>query len=719
MKIDHALSALTRILPADPSRPGEEDGYDLWLRYRLLKGAARTRVAARAKAVVIPARASPTVLAALAELHRGISGLTGRAPRLAAAPGDGALVIATPRSLPQIRALGLPLDRLGTEGYALRATRLGGRKVTVIAANSDIGLLYGAFAWLRAAVTGADLARLDAWSAPKVQRRMLNHWDNLDRTIERGYAGESIWNWWELPDVRDARYVDYARAAASLGINGVSLNNVSSRPEMLLPAWIEKAAAIAGVLRPYGIRVYFAARFSAPIELDGLPTADPLDAAVAKWWERKAAEIYRLIPDFGGFVVKANSEGQPGPHDYQRTHADGANMLARALAPHGGIVFWRAFVYSQFDPDDRAKQAYTDFKPLDGTFAPNVTVQVKNGPIDFQPREPIHPMFGAMPKTPLTLEFQITKEYLGFATHLAYLGPMYEEALRTDTHANGPGTTLARVVEGTAHGYPITGMAAVANVGSSRNWCGSHFDQANWYLFGRLAWDPDASARDIAREWVLQTFSTGPRPAEAIVELMMRSREAVVNYMMPLGLHHIFDTGHHYGPGPWVGDLARPEWNPTYYHRADRGGIGFDRTRTGSNAIAQYAPEIARALADPRTTPDEFLLWFHHLPWSYRMPSGRTLWEEIVARYDQGVEEAKDLARRWKRLAGDVDARRHAEVAAQLVVQQRDALWWRDACIAYFQSVSGLPLPKGARAPAKTLEEYKAHRYHYAPGRGG
>jgi alpha-glucuronidase len=628
-------------------------------------------------------------------------------------------VLATPRSLPKIRALELPLDRLGAEGYCIRSTRILGRRVTLIAANTDIGLLYGAFAWLRAALTGADLATLDEWSAPKVKLRTLNHWDNLDRTIERGYAGESIWDWWALPDVKDARYVDYARANASLGINGVSLNNVSSRPEMLLPAWIAKAAAVADILRPYGIKVYFAARFSAPIELDGLPTADPLDPAVAEWWMRKAAEIYRAIPDFGGFVVKANSEGQPGPHDYKRNHADGANMMARALAPHGGVVMWRAFVYSQFDPEDRAKQAYTDFKALDGKFAANVMVQVKNGPIDFQPREPVHPMFGAMPRTPLALEFQITKEYLGFATHLAYLGDMYEEVLRTDTFARGAGSTVAKVVQGSLHGYKLTGMAAVANVGSSRTWSGSHFDQANWYLYGRLTWDPDLSAREIAREWVLQTFSTGKRPTEAIVELMMRSREAVVNYMMPLGLHHIFDTGHHYGPGPWVGDLKRPEWNPTYYHRADKGGIGFDRTARGSNAIAQYAPEVARQFADPRTTPEKFLLWFHHLPWDYRMASGRTLWAEIVARYDLGVEQARDLARRWKKLKGHVDPRRHAEVSAQLVVQERDALWWRDACIAYFQSVSGLPLPNGARPPAKTLEEYKAHRYYYAPGRGG
>ncbi|MFZ3322910.1 MAG: alpha-glucuronidase family glycosyl hydrolase [Usitatibacter sp.] len=711
------LAPLALVHPVNLECGREEDGYDLWLRYRPLAGEAKARLAARAASIVAPTDPSTTMLAAVAELHRATSCMLGTAPALGQEASDGALVLATPALMPKL-ALHAPLERLGPEGYTVRADTIDGKRVTLIAANGDIGVLYGVFAWLRAVLLGRDLEHIDEVSAPKVRLRMLNHWDNLDRTIERGYAGESIWDWWKLPDVKEQRYVDYARANASLGINAVSLNNVSSRPEMLLPQFIAKAAALADVFRPYGIRVYFAARFSAPVELDRLPTADPLDPKVRAWWNAKADEIYEAIPDFGGFVVKANSEGQPGPHDYGRDHADGANMMARALAPHGGLVLWRAFVYSPVDPEDRHKQAYTDFKPLDGKFLSNVMVQVKNGAIDFQPREPFHPMFGAMPKTPLVLEFQVTKEYLGFATHLAYLGTMYEEVLRADTHANGPGSIVAKVVDGSLHDYSLTGMAAVSNIGSHRTWCGSHFDQANWYAYGRLTWDPYASARDIARDWAVQTFATDAATTGAIVEMMMMSREAVVDYMMPLGLHHLFDTGHHHGPGPWVSELARPEWNPAYYHQADKEGIGFDRTAKGSNAISQYEAEAARPWADPRTTPDELLLWFHHLKWDYRMKSGKTLWEELVAHYDRGVAAAVDLRKRWDALKGHVDARRHAETATLLRVQEREALWWRDACIAYFQSVNGLPMPAGTTPPALTLAEYKSRVFPYAPGRG-
>jgi alpha-glucuronidase len=716
--ISKVLDPLARLLPLDPAWPNEEDGYDLWLRYRPLEGKAKAHLAARAKSLVLPAKPSVTTLAAVAELHRALAAMLGRAPAIARSAAEGAIVLATPASMPKIAALGLPLDRLGDEGYVVRATRLQGRKVTLIAANTDAGLLYGTFAWLRAVTTRRDLSALDEVSAPKVRLRMLNHWDNLDRDVERGYSGESIWNWWELPDVRDGRYVDYARASASIGLNAASLNNVNAKPEMMTAPWIAKAAALADIFRPYRIRVFLAVRFSTPVELGELKTADPVDPAVGAWWKAKAAEIYRSIPDFGGFVVKANSEGQPGPHDYGRTHADGANMLAAAVAPHGGLVMWRAFVYSQHDPEDRAKQAYTDFKPLDGTFAPNVMVQVKNGAIDFQPREPFHPMFGALPGTPLALEFQITKEYLGFAMHLAYLGTMYEEVLQSDTFAKGPGSTVAKVTDGTLHGAKLTAMVAVANTGSSRTWSGSHFDQANWYVFGRLAWNPYGSALEIAREWAAQTFSANPRVVRAIADMMMRSREAVVDYMTPLGLHHVMDTGHHHGPGPWVGDLKRPEWNPTYYHQADKNGIGFDRTAKGSNALAQYAREVAKPWSDPRTTPDALLLWFHHLPWDYRMKSGRTLWAELVTRYDAGVAAATDLRKRWDRLRPDIDSRRHAEVAERLAVQEKEAKWWRDASIAYWRSLNGLPMPQGAKAPPLTLEEYRKRHFPYAPRPG-
>lgn len=714
--------ALGLLSPAIASSPVDEDGYDLWLRYRLLEPTARAQVQQHARTLMVGNAQSPTVQAAVAELQRGVRGLTGQALASAQQPQTGALVLATPASLPALAELKLPLAALGSQGYLLRSTQWLGRPVTLIAANSDIGLLYGAFAWLRAASTGADLGRLDVQSAPKIQHRLLNHWDNLDRSVERGYAGESIWNWWELPAVRDPRYTDYARANASLGINATVLNNVNAKADVLTAPWIAKAAAVADVLRPYGIKVYLSVRFSTPLELHATPTADPLDPAVAAWWQAKASEIYRAIPDFGGFLVKANSEGQPGPQDYKRNHADGANMLAKALAPHGGLVFWRAFVYSPDNPDDRAKQAFDEFKPLDGQFAPNVIVQVKNGAIDFQPREPFHPLFGAMPKTPLAMEFQITKEYLGFATHLVYLGAMYEEVLKVDTHVAGDkagaGPTVAEVITGQQHPGRPTAIAGVANIGSARNWSGSHFDQANWYAYGRLAWDPGLSARALAQEWAQQTFSTEPRVVQTITGMMLLSREAVVNYMTPLGLHHLMATGHHHGPGPWVDDLKRADWNPVYYHRADKAGIGFDRSTTGSKAVSQYAPYWQRQWGSAASTPPELLLWFHHLPWAYAMPSGRTLWQEIVARYDLGVTQAQELRQRWQALKADIDPQRFADTDQRLAQQVLEAQWWRDACVAYFQSVSGLPLPAGAKPPAKSLQEYKAIRFPYAPGRG-
>ncbi|OYU30789.1 MAG: alpha-glucuronidase [Comamonadaceae bacterium PBBC2] len=712
------LALLVLFLPLDKAWAVQEDGYELWLRYRPLDSQAQARVRPHAQAIVFAGKPSLTVQAAVAELQRGIKGLLGQEPSLVQALRDGAVVLATPTSMPALDTLKLPMAALGKEGYLLRRLQWRGHSVTLIAANSDVGLLYGAFAWLRAVNTGGDLAALDVQSIPKVQLRMLNHWDNLDRTVERGYAGESIWDWWALPDISDTRYVDYARANASLGINGAALNNVNSKAEVLTGPWIAKAAALADTLRPYGIKVYLSVRFSTPWELKETVTADPLEPAVAAWWREKAREIYTAIPDFGGFLVKANSEGQPGPQDYGRNHADGANMLARALAPHGGVVLWRAFVYSPDNREDRAKQAFSEFKPLDGSFDANVVVQVKNGAIDFQPREPFHPLLGAMPKTALALELQITKEYLGFATHLAYLGPLFEEVLKTDTRWRDTGATVADVVDGSLHRHPLTAMAGVANIGSSRSWSGSHFDQANWYVFGRMAWDPRASARALAEEWVAQTFSTDPKVISAVADMMMRSREAVVNYMTPLGLHHLMATGHHHGPGPWVDDLQRPDWNPVYYHQADTGGIGFDRGPQGSNAVAQYAPGWQRVFSDPHSTPDEYLLWFHHLPWDYKMRSGNTLWVELVGHYDAGVAAASDLHLRWTHLKAAIDPQRYAETEARLRVQKREAQWWRDACLVYFQVVSGQALPPGTQAAPLSLQQYKAIRFPYAPGRG-
>jgi alpha-glucuronidase len=695
-----------------------EDGYDLWLRYRPVDTAAHASLGTGERSLVA-GKNSPILDAAGAELQRGLSGLLGRPVSFATrVEHAGDVVFGTPRSSPLIAQLRLGLEAAGDEGYVIRSREISGRPAIVIAANTDAGVLYGAFQFLRLVQTGAPLGALDLVSKPRTRIRVLDHWDNLDRHVERGYAGESLWDWHKLPGWLSPRYTDYARACASLGINGAVLTNVNANATSLTPAYIEKAAALAGVFRAYGVRVYLTARFSAPIELGGLKTADPLDPQVRAWWKKKVDEIYVAIPDFGGFLVKANSEGQPGPQDYQRTHADGANMLAEALAPHQGIVMWRAFVYSNSTPTDRAKQAYDEFVPLDGKFADNVLVQVKNGAIDFQPREPFHPLFGAMPKTPLMMEFQITKEYLGFATHLVYLGTLFEETLAADTRVKGKGATVAKVIDGELHGYTLTGMAGVSNVGSDRNWSGSHFDQANWYAFGRFAWDPQASARTIAEEWVRMTFTNDVRFVKPVVDMMMGSREAAVNYMTPLGLHHLMGTGHHYGPAPWVDDLNRADWNPTYYHRADAQGIGFERGPKGSNATSQYQKDVAAQFADRRKVPEQFLLWFHHVPWDYRTSSGRILWDELVHRYSNGVEAVGQMRGTWSALAPYVDAERHAQVAAFLAIQEQEARWWRDACIAYFQTFSKRPLPPGFAPPAHPLEYYQSLKFPYAPGRG-
>jgi alpha-glucuronidase len=686
-----------------------EDGYDLWLRYRPVPAEWLEAYHQHASEIV-PGAHSPTLDVAQAELSRGLGGLLGVAPPLSSHPTrDGSVLFGTAQA-PLIAGLRLGLDRAGSAGYVIRSLTYEGHRVIAIAANEDIGVLYGTFHFLRLLQTHQSLEHLDIVSAPNIQHRILDHWDNLDRTLERGYAGESIWDWHKLPDYLDPRYTDYARACASLG------TNVNASPISLTSPYLHKLAALADLFRPYGLHVYLTARFSAPIEIGGLKTADPLDPAVRNWWRAKADEIYALIPDFGGFLVKANSEGQPGPQDYARTHADGANMIADAVAPHGGIVMWRAFVYSQQLPDDRAKQAADEFVPLDGKFRGNVALQVKNGPIDFQPREPFHPLFGAMPHTPLMLEVQITKEYLGFATHLVYLAPLFEEALRSDTYARGPGSTVARVVDGSLFGHSLTGIAGVANIGSDRNWTGSHFDQANWYAFGRLAWDPTLSSRDIAEEWVRMTFSNDPAFIAPVVTMMMGSREAAVDYMTPLGLHHQMARDTHYGPGPWVSGGPRADWTSVYFNRADAGGIGFDRTATGSNAVAQYAPPVAAQFADLKRTPENLLLWFHHVPWDYKMRSGRILWDELVIHYTQGVQTVSDMRHTWAGLADKVDAERYAQVSTFLSIQEKEARWWRDASIAYFQTFSQRPLPAGYAAPEHDLMYYEALCFPYAPG---
>jgi alpha-glucuronidase len=736
-----ALTALSLLGGATLSACGaaaahvDEDGYDLWLRYPLVSNAARLAEYQRAVShVVMPDAVMPdavtpdavtpgvvvakgvaagdssTLSVARQELARGLSGLLGReVPFAERQRSEGALVVGTPRSSEVVAALPAEwLAGLGAEGYVIRTTAVGGEPAIVIAANTDIGLLYGTFRFLRALQTSAPLDGLSITSKPRIAQRILNHWDNLDRSVERGYAGQSLWEWDNLPSVLSPRYRDYARANASIGINGTVLTNVNANAQVLTPAYLTKVRALADVFRPYGIRVYLTARFSAPLEIGGLGTADPLAPEVRAFWAAKATEIYGLIPDFGGFLVKANSEGQPGPQDYGRTHADGANVLADAVAPYGGLVIWRAFVYSSESPVDRIKQAYDEFNPLDGAFRSNVLVQAKNGALDFQPREPFHPLFGALPKTPVALELQITKEYLGQDTHLVFLGPMYEEVLRADTFAAGPGSTVAKVIDGSLHGYANTAIAGVSNIGTDRNWTGSQFNQANWYVFGRMAWDLDVTSAAVAEEWARATFSNDPFVLEPIKEMLLASHQAVVDYMTPLGLVHIMATGHHYGPGPWVSELSRPEWNPTYYHRADAKGIGFDRTASGSNAVAQYSLPVQQSFADRAGVPDAFLLFFHRVGWQETTRSGRTLWNELVHRYNEGVNGVREMRDAWSGLRGSVDRQRFEEVAAFLDIQADEARWWRDAALVYFQQFSGMPIPAQYEQPARSLAEYQA-----------
>ena len=560
-----------------------------------------------------------------------------------------------------------------------------------IDAGSPSGLRYGVYALQRAEVLGQAKSGMDVQEKPFYDLRLLNHWDNLDDTVERGYAGLSMWEW-TSPAVPEERIRHYGELCASIGLNGAVLNNVNSNPKMLDAEHIARVAQIADILREYGIRTYVSIKWDTPIALDGLKSGDPLNPSVRNWWKNKAAEIYKVIPDFGGFLVKANSEGQTGPQDYGRTHADGANMLAEAVAPFGGIVMWRAFVYSPTSPD-RANQAYEEFMPLDGKFAPNVIVQIKNGPVDFQPREPFSPLFGSLRNTRMMMEFQITQEYLGFSNHVAYHGTTWEECLQSDTYRDGEGSTVAKMV---------SGIAGVANTGQDPNFCGYVLAQANWYAFGRLAWNPDLSAEEIADEWIKQTFlvpdgmSAGAFDTKFVNPLrglLMDSREAVVNYEMPLGLHHLFG-GTHYGPIPWDRMPPRIDWQPRYYHQADTAGIGFNRTRTGTDNVDQYNEPLASIYNSLETCPENLLLWFHHVPWDYKLSSGRTIWDEICLHYDQGIKQVEGYQTLWESLKPYVAPAIYEEVATKLDIQKHDAQWWRDACVGYFQTLSREPLPE-------------------------
>ncbi|WP_286966176.1 alpha-glucuronidase family glycosyl hydrolase [Flavobacterium sp. UBA4854] len=695
--------------------------YKLWLQYNAVSNSAMaSEYKNNLKGIVVLGN-SETIKIAEKELKTAFEDMLSVIPEIKSdIKGENNLIVGSQISLnAEIKnELKSDFEKINDEGFIIKSISFKNKKQIIITGKNDVAVLYGVFNFLRILQTNKSVKNLNIADSPKTNIRILNHWDNLDRTVERGYAGFSLWNWQKLPDFIDERYIDYARANASIGINGTVLTNVNANALILTPQYLEKVEALANVFRPYGIKVYLTARFSAPIEIGNLKTADPKDAQVVDWWKNKAAEIYKRIPDFGGFLVKANSEGQPGPQNYGRDHVDGANMLADAVAPFGGVIMWRAFVYSEHDANDRAKQAYAEFQPYDGKFKENVIVQVKNGAIDFQPREPFHPLFGVMPKTPLMMEFQITQEYLGFSTHLVFLPKLFQEVLESDTYQKGKGSTVAKVVDGTLYQNKLTGIAGVANIGNDLNWTGHPFAQANWYGFGRLAWNPYLDSDSIADEWLRSTFSNDQNFIKPVKDIMIESREAVVNYMTPLGLHHIMDTGHHYGPGPWVSNLSRPEWNPTYYHKADKNGIGFDRSKTGTNATAQYAPEVEKLFDNLETCPEKDLLWFHHVSWDYKLKNGLTLWNNLALKYQEGVNQVKEMQNVWKKTEKYIDSERFNEVKMLLEIQYKEAKWWRDACLLYFQQFSNKELPEGVEKPTQTLEHFESLKFPFAPGNG-
>jgi alpha-glucuronidase len=671
-----------------------EDGYRLWLRYDRVSNTGLLSYYRKHATEIVTQQSCPTFRAVQDELRMALQGLLGQEiPANSSVSKSGAIIVGTWEESPILRRLVQPsgLEIAGDEGYIIRSLSLNNRTVTVIAANKSKGVLYGVFHFIRLIQNRQAIDRLSIQSKPRIEKRLLNHWDHLNGSVERGYAGKSIWKWEKLPAEIDPRYKDYARVNASIGINGTVLNNVNSQAEILSKGYISKAAAIASVLRPYGIQVYFSVKFTSPMEIGGLSTADPFDPRVRQWWKEKARQIYEQIPDFGGFLVKAYSEGQPGPQIYGRTHADGANMLAEALSPYGGIVMWRSFVYDLSIDSDRAKCGYLEFVPLDGQFAANVLIQSKNGPVDFQPREPFNPLFGAMQKTPIMMELQITQEYTGQGKHLVYLAPQWKEVFDSDTFAKGPGTLVAEIVDGSAENHTLSGIAGVSGIGSDRDWMGHHFSQANWYAFGRLAWDPALTSGQIAEEWIGMTWSNDSETKGVIAKMMAGSWEACVDYMTPLGLHHLMAAGYHYGPGPDYVNPGRADWSSTYYHKADSQGIGFDRSSTGTNAVSQYAEPLRELWDSPATCPEKYLLWFHHLPWTHQMSSGKTLWQELQLHYNRGVEAVMTMQKAWDSLEEKVDPQRFEHVKARLEMQLENAKEWRDVCLEYFGRFAEAP----------------------------
>lgn len=656
-----------------------EDGHLLWLRTK-----------ATGKVAIVSSGKSSTIAIAKQELEQSWQGK------------DGAKLVLTIKKHKSIKGDGFKLSE------------------NEIQANTELGILYGAYELLRRQQTGEAIQ--NEICNPSYERRILNHWDNLDGSVERGYAGKSIfWHDMEkgyaVTEKDRILWKEYARANASIGINGTVLNNVNSSKLMLTSECLQKVKAIAEVLRPYGIKTYLSVKFSSPTLIGGLKTSDPLNPEVIKWWKDKVKEVYKIIPDFGGFLIKANSEGQPGPQDFGRNHADGANMLADALKPYGGIIMWRAFVY-EVNSKDRAAQAYNEFMPLDGQFRDNVIIQVKNGPVDFQPREPFNPLFGAIKKTSVMPELQITQEYLGHSEQLVYLAKMWEEFLKSDTHQEGAGSTVARTTDGSIFPQKHTAIAGVANIGLDTNWCGHHFAQSNWYAFGRMAWNNQITSEKMADEWLKLTFSPVEEKdikasdwkknfLEPVKQLMLESHEAAVNYSMPLGLHHIFAglNNTHYGPGPWFGPKGiRSDWTAAYYHKADASGIGFDRTAKGSGAVNQYHEPLKSQFENTETCPEIYLLWFHHLPWDYKMKNGRILWDELCYTYDKGVKEVREFQKTWDKVQPYVDEQRFSEVQSKLRRQSRDAQIWKDGCLLYFQQYSKKTIPFDIERPVYDLD---------------
>lgn len=688
------------------------NGYKLWMpKHTICNSRTSEEYKQAFSKVCIPAT-SQVLQTAQKELTRSLQILLGERPCFTSTTDSAGLLVGTPASLPILKQVFNQEDWacLVNGGFKIVQKEIEGKRHWIITASTDEGILYGVFRLVQQMQLEKPLLNFEVTDIPKLRYRVLNHWDNLDGSIERGYAGYSLWNWERLPYLTGTRVEDYARADASLGINGVVINNVNSKAVILRKDYLVKISGLADVFRKYGIKLYLSVKFSSPMELGNLKSADPQDPEVRQWWKDKVKEIYKIIPDFGGFLVKANSEGQPGPQDYGRTHADGANMLGEALKTYGGIVFWRTFVYQNNRKVDRIASGYPEFKPLDGSFAGNVFLQVKNGPLDFQPREPFNPLFGQMPRTPLAMELQITQENLGHVGHLVYLGPLYEEVLQSDTYAQGKGSTVSRILQECQGHFGMSAIAGVANTGTDNNWTGYTFGQANWFAFGRLAWDPDRKAADIADEWIRLTISKDSDVVAKVGSIMMSSREAYVNYTMPLGLNHIMNFNTHNGPEPWHDD---PLWTAYDYHKITKDSIGVDRTRKGSDAVGQYHKQVANSFNDIHTCPETYLLWFHRLPWDYKTKEGMTLWENLVRHYYKGVDEVQQIHSTWRQLKGKVDPDLYDETDSLLSYQYREACWWRDACVLFFQKYSGEKLPDGLQAPAHTLGYYEQIPFPY------